>query len=467
MLARLSENHLPSAVTAVLLSCLASTCLLVLHPRIAVRDMDGYAYIMGARSLHEWNGYRDLIGEAFNHWPPGYSLLLSVFPDSIPAAMIINYLSFGMAVGLLYYLLRRSGWTWQAAGGFSLALASGFFRLLANQARADILTYALFLAAACAATQGRQSRLLPSLIWALLIPVKLIAVVFLPTALCADYIASCQDWKRTLRSYIPGVFVNAVSIVGILFFNYLTIRSWMPPRHGHSSLEVLFSAARPFVISIARELLFNWHGPVGAPFPRIAFLVCMLLSAMCLFSLRPAPERKWCTVYGLFFLVCSGLLFGVRSYDPSVRLTGYGLIILFLGFRPKRWANPIWLLYGFTSLAICAVNAMTVNSLGSNDPRYADLAAQVRAYYEDSKSVATNSFHLLDLHANIPSVRVTDYDDAAQYETFLWVTLPSFDPCSESPVNTIAHPGQDWCEQKQLVGGILFSRCKHSGALAQ
>src|SRR5205807_2276833 len=112
---------------------------------------------------------------------------------------------------------------------------------------------------------------------------------------------------------------------------------------------------------------------------------------------------------------------------------GYGLIILFLGFRPQRWANSLWLLYGCMSLAIAGVNAVTVNSLGVNDPRYADLAAQVRSELSGSKVVATNSFHLLDLHSNIPSVPVTDYGDAAQYETFLWVTLPSFDP-GASPV---------------------------------
>jgi hypothetical protein len=465
MLTSTSEKHVPSAVTAGLLSCAATAFLFVLHPRLGVRDVDAYAYIMGARSLHEGNGYRGLTGEAFNHWPPGYSLLLSVFPDSMTAAMIINYLSFGLAVGFLYYLLRQSGWTWQAAGGFSLVLASGFFRLLANTPHADIFTYALFLASICAVTQWRQSRLLPSLTWALLIPVKLIAVVFLPPALFADSITSRHDWKNILRTYLPGLVASSVAIAGILFFNYLTIRTWIPPSHAHTSLEMLFSGAGIFIISIPREFLFNWHGSVTSPLPRIAFPACMLLAAICLLSLRPAAEGKWFRVYGALYFVCSGLLLLVRWYDPYVRLVGYGLIILLLGFRPRRWADPIWLSYGFMSLAVGAVNAVTVNSLGSNDPRYADLAAQVRSYYEDSKIVATNSFHLLDLHANIPSVPVTDYANAAQYETFLWVTLPSFDPGSSS-VTTIAHPGEDWCEQKQLVGGILFSRCKHSGGQA-
>ncbi len=48
--------------------------------------------------------------------------------------------------GLLYYLLRVCGWAWQASIRLSVALASGFFRLLASEAHADILTYAVFLA---------------------------------------------------------------------------------------------------------------------------------------------------------------------------------------------------------------------------------------------------------------------------------------------------------------------------------
>jgi hypothetical protein len=127
-------------------------------------------------------------------------LLLSVFSDSIYGAQFMNYTSFGMVVGLLYYLLWQSGWTWQAGTGFSIALASGFFRLLADAAHTNILTYPRFFAATCA-TQERQSRLLPTLICAFLIPVKLIAVVFLPPALAADSITLGQDWKKLLRFY--------------------------------------------------------------------------------------------------------------------------------------------------------------------------------------------------------------------------------------------------------------------------
>jgi hypothetical protein len=458
-LAEVKSNSL-LIYTAILFACLATFVLFVLHPNLAIRDADGFAYIMGARSLHDGNGYQSLIGEPLNHWPPGYSLLLSPFKDSIFAATIINYCSFGATVGLIYYLLRRSAWSWQAAFGLTLVLASGFLRLLANSAHADVLTYAVFLAGICAATHFREIRFLPSLIWASLIPVKYIAVVFLPAAFGADLFVSRWDWRRLLRSYGPGVVVGGCAVAVILIFNILTIHVWMSSSHQPPSLETLMAGARSFVVSFPREFLFNWHGSISEPFPRVAFPVCLVLAVICLISLRPSRPQNWFLVYGLLCVGCSGLLLGVRSYIPTNRLVGYGLIVLFFGFRPSRWANPFWLIYGFASVAVAVVNALTVNSLGSMDPRYADLASQVRDYYKGSGTIATNSFHILDLNAKIPSTPVEDSNEAANYDTFLWVTLPTYDPGS-SAVTPVARPGRDWCEQKQFAGGVLFTRCQH------
>jgi hypothetical protein len=140
-----------------------------------------------------------------------------------------------------------------------------------------------------------------------------------------------------------------------------------------------------------------------------------------------------------------------------MRLLGYGVIVMLLGFRPKSWANPIWLFYGLLSLAVAAVNARPVNSLGCNDPRYVALAAAVRPYVPLGDTIATNSFYLLDLHAGIPSDPVT-YADAARYKRFLWVTLPNFDP-DVSAVAPMPHPGPEWCESRRFPGAVLFDRC--------
>jgi hypothetical protein len=448
-------------IGAVLLALCATLTIMLLHPSLGVRDVDGYAYIIGARSLREGNGYRDFLGQPLNHWPPGYSLLLSLSGNTFFIATVVNYFSFGVTVGLLYYLLLKSGWSWQAALGLSTALGSGFLRLQANSAHADILTYALFLTAICAL--DRAYRLLPSLIWALLIPIKLIAVIFLPAAFTADLFVSRWSLHRLFIKYAPGAILSVLCVAGLLTLNQLTIQQWIPSSHHQSSLGSLLLDAKIFIFSVPREFLFGWYGTVLAPFPRIAFLVCMLLVLTALLSMRPAPERTWYTAYGISALGFSSLLLLVREYTPSVRLVGYGLIVLFFGFRPRPWANPIWLFYGLASLVTAVVNAMTVNSLGSMDPHYAELAAQTGAEYKDAKTIATNSYHILDLHANLPSVPVSDYSEAINYERFLWVTLPNYSQAT-STITPIVHPGPEWCEEKRFVGGVLFGRC---GSLGQ
>lgn len=459
------EASAASGAHALLLACAATGLILLLHPQLGVRDMDGVAYIIGARSIRAGNGYRSLSGEGLNHWPPGYSLLLSVFPDSLAAAKATNYVSFGMVVGILYYLLRRSRWTWQAAAGLSVALASGFFRISASAAHADILAYALFLLALSMASGSRQLRLFPTLIWAVVIPIKLIAVAFAPSALVADTLARASDRQELPRTYLLGAVASVAAVGSVLIFNHLTIGVWVPRSYEHSSLGAVLSGARRFIISIPREFLFSWHSSATAPFPRIALPICLLLAAACLSSLRPPAAGRWSRVYGTSCLACLALLLLVRHYHFSVRLVGYGMIALLLGFRPRPWANSIWLTYGLASLVVGVVNALTVNSLGSADPRYAELAAQVRQYHAASgdvtKAIATNSFHILDLHANIPSVPVHDHQEAARHDRFLWVTLPSFDP-GAAPVVSIPRPGLGWCEERQFPGGLLFARCRHS-----
>jgi hypothetical protein len=73
-------------------------------------------------------------------------------------------------------------------------------------------------------------------------------------------------------------------------------------------------------------------------------------------------------MYGIACLVCSALLLSVRSFDPTTRLLGYGLITLMLGFRPMNWANELWGLYELVSLITGIINGVSANSLGSNDP---------------------------------------------------------------------------------------------------
>jgi hypothetical protein len=288
--------------------------------------------------------------------------------------------------------------------------------------------------------------------------VKLIAVTFLPPAAGADRLVSERKWSQLFRRYLPGLSLTAAAVAAYLLFNRATLGEWIPASHAHTSLGSLAAGVRMLAASIPRSFLFSWYGPVAHPFPLSAFFACLLAAALCLASLRPVPENRWFRIYGVFQLACTGLLLFVRSFDLSMRLVGYGIIVLLLGFRPKSWANPMWLSYGLLSLAVGAVNARVVNSLGCNDPRYVALARAVQPHVPRRDTIATNSFYLLDLHASIPSDPVTTYTDAARYSRFLWVTLPNFDP-DVSAVAPMPHPGREWCEDRQFPGAVLFEHC--------
>jgi hypothetical protein len=427
----------------------------VLHPLLAVRDADGFAYIIGAHSLQQGYGYRDLIGEPLNHWPPGYSLILALWRDPLQAALAVNYVSYGGCVGLMYYLLRRSNWTWQAALGLSVGLGAGFLRLLSNNAHADTVTFALFLLALLfIQLPSNRRRWLPSIIWAISIPIKLIAMVFVPASACTDLwmerdkFFTVSQWITLFKRYFVGAICCVVGVSIILIFNKITLGVWLPSSYEDTTISSLIAGAKGFLVSIPREFLFSWHGTVLAPIP----------GAVSCTGLRWSPGREWYFVYGVMFLICAALLLLVRAYIPHVRLLGYGLLAMFIGLRPQAWTNLLWLGYGGISLIAGITNALTVNSLGVMDPRYAELARNVREAHLYDSTIATNSYHILDLNAYVPSVPVTKYDQAEPFAYFLWVKLPNYDPGTIS-VMPIGDPGPDWCQIANFPGGSLYKHC--------
>lgn len=440
---------------ALAIGMLATAAIYILHPLLAVRDVDGFAYLIGARSLHAGNGYRSLSGDPLNHWPPAYSILLSPFDDPIVAATAINYCSYGLALGLLYYLLRQSGWTWQSSLGLVLGLGSGFFRLLANSVHADILTYAVFLIGLGLA---KRTRLWSSIILSLLIPIKLISVVFLPASIGSDLLTLRFEPRRLFAQYFPAAIVSAACVGSILLFNRMTTQEWVPESYGETSLRSFSSGVYGFLFSIPREFLFDWHGTMHSVLPMGLFLACTSVLCVVMLAMRPAAGGAWYLAYGLLFIVGSGLLLLVRAFTPHVRLLAYGPIALFLGMKPRPWANKLWLGYGLISLATGVLNALTVNSLGGMDPRYKQLAVEVAAVHRGQDAIATNSFHILDLHANIPSIPVKNDAEASKFDELLWVTLPNFDPLATT-VTPMDRPGSEWCEVEKFAGGVLFKRC--------
>jgi hypothetical protein len=442
---------------------LSAFTVFILQPRIGVRDEDAHTYIVGAYSIQAGNGYYDLSGSPLNHWPPGYSLILSLFPSPLQGALLLNYLSFGAAIALIYWLARSSG-KWDEPSALGLAAALGFIFLmrLATNASPDILTYTLFLLAVFLHYRGgARLRIWSYLIWGMLIPIKLIAVVFIPVVILARYLGKPLHFIRAERFEL---FIASTSWALFLFitmlYNFLTIQSSIPATHTQLSYSYsasyIFDSAAYFLWSFLRTFLSNWYGTIWTAPTIIPFCVVLLIALACLSTLR--FRSGYMAKHAILLILASSSIQFVTQQIAGARLSGYGLILLFFALYPVRRWRLLWALYGLLAVAMSVLNASTQNSLGANDPRYEKLAYEsVKAGMFPGK-VLTNSYHILDIHARVPTKYVESIEEANDTEYFFWVSLPSYDAIA-TPVTPIEMPGEGWCEVTSLTGAKLFRRC--------
>jgi hypothetical protein len=429
-----------------------------------VRDVDAYSYIVGAYSIQEGKGYNDLNGGSLSHWPPGYSLILSLFPSPLQAALLLNYLSLGASILLIYHMARSRGkWTELSALGLALALGFIFLRRMATNASPDIVTYALFLLALFLYNHNKDGfryRALSYLIWGLLIPIKLIAVIFIPAAVLARYFGKPVSFIWAERYEIFIAFASWLLFLFITL-NYSSQSSQPTIVHSHSQFgfnynaSYFMGAASYFLWSIIRTFLSNWYGSIWTAYTLIPFCLVLLVAVACLFTLR------FCSIHmvkhAIMLILISCLLqLGSQQIDGA-RLTGYGFITLLLALQPAvRWGK-IWLIYGLLGLALTVFNAVTQNCIGANDPRYEKLADEASKIEMFPGKVLTNSFHILDLHTRVPTEHTRSLEQIGDAEYFFWVYLPSYDAIATT-VSPIDMPGEGWCEVASVTGAKLFRR---------
>jgi hypothetical protein len=430
----------------------ASACLALLHPTIGVRDVDAYAYVTGAMSLRAGHGYVDLLGQRLNHWPPGYSWLLSWFPQPTRAAAWLNDLGFGVAVSALWRVAVLAGWEVKAASGMAIAVGMGFLRGVATNAAPDILIYAAFLLTLPSVAGLVRAWWAPHTIWAAAIPVKLIAMTFGPAAVVA---AAISRRPLTGRQTAAAGLVWLIAVGGILTFNRLTMGVFVPDSHEHASVSGVLAFVKLMTIDIGRDGLAFWYGSIRDWRVLAAFGSVATVGLWCLTSLRRSSDARGLVPFGLCCMVVAVCLAGVRDYSGGWRLTGYGFLALLPGLVPKAGATPRWLAYGTISAALALWNVAAVNSMGANNPRYAALAQSAAKFVEGS--VATNSFHLLDLHAAVASRPVHDWAEVSE-TTVLRVDLPSFDGVATSSW-PMAGAAVGWCTVARLDGGDVLRRC--------
>lgn len=435
-----------------------------LQPRIGIIDSDAYTYIVGAYSIQSGNGFVSLAGESLNHFPPGYSLFLSLFSNPIQASQVINYFSFGVAVALVYHLARRNGWSGLPALSLAVALGFGFLRSIAINAAPDILTYALFLLAVLLYTSGGRLRLTSYFIWSALVPFKYIALVFTPAALIISVIFTRLESGRIRFNFdelIVAVTSYAAMLGSVVLFNFFTIGTPVDRSYDSPVLSNYLHDLVAFPISILRQFLLFWYSPLTQQKWAIAlFLVTLLVAIACLITLRPEPDTGQLLWLGLAVVLLSLILRLVREFDLSVRLTGYGLLVALVSLRPIVMAQKRWLLYALLSVSLALGNILTVNALGSNDPRYELLAQTLAAQGLPQGTILTNSYHILDIQIRHPTAPIDDLASLNKGNApyFLWVTLPNYDG-NATIIRPLPRPSAGWCNAVEVEGAVLFHHC--------
>jgi hypothetical protein len=465
----------------------------VLHPRIGIRDVDAYAYVVGAYSLQQGEGFHDLNGKPLNHWPPGYSLLLSLFPDPLAASYVVNLVALGFAVTFLYLLAIRAGWDWQLAFSLGLVFGFGFFRMLAAFAKPDILTYSLFLLGALLyGTSSRRVQILSYGIWTILIPFKLIAAAFAPGGLMVEWLSSGSRQRPRRRALQIAIALVAclVPLALVLVFNRDTVAAWIPASHVLPGLETPRVVVESLLYSVPRGFLASWIGSLKPPERLLPFLVCVAVGGLALLTLRPAPNQGRLRTLGIVILALILLSNLVRASYGSVRLTGYGLLLILVSLRPRGSFRGLWYAYALCTVAVGTLNALTVPAFGANDPRYDRLAEDVSQLALPPGELLTNSFHLLDLHERIPTKPVRGAWSLQSFEPweierpqmdqgnlpgsrnrgrprrpivdpdagFLWVTIPPDELGSEMSWRAW-RPGPGWCRTGSVPGAVVYRRC--------
>jgi hypothetical protein len=439
------------------LLCAAMLLIFVsLTPTLAIHD-DAYAYVEGAHSLRQNLGYIDTSGTPLNTWPPGYSFILSQFSNPLRAAYWINALSFVLAVSELFLAAIQNSWPRLAALGFAGAFGAGFLYSLATAAKPDILTYAVFLTAMSLVLHERPwSRTIGFVLVSALIPLKMIAVIFLPAIVLHDASKlKLSNLTGPRIEYLIGGSAWLAAAGFVLAFNFKTIGTLFGPYHELASLHGFVFQLWMFVLQFFRSFVANWYGPIGAPIPLAIFTTVLIIGLGALTALRRPKLGASARHIGVIILVLSWALEPVRPFDAEPRLMGYGMLLVLLGCAPNAAAGPRWVAYAAASLAASVLNTLLVDRSGAGHPQYAAMALQVGPFLDPIKPLYTNSRELVDVHLGKRSIRIHELPVTDEAACFLYVQLPNRDTM-ETSVWPIAVPTEPWTIKAEVEGAKLY-----------
>jgi hypothetical protein len=445
-------------LTCCLLASVVVVAAYLMHPRISVTDDDAYNYIQGAYSFQTGRGYVDLNGNKLNVEPPAYSLLLSRFRSPLRAALAINYLSLGIATACIFVLAEGAGWSLILSGSVAFVLGIGFLRSISIFAKPDILNYALFLIGAVCLLDGSNARrILGGSIWGMLTPLKLVSVVFAPAILIADYLLSAERPRLRIGSYAVIIASWLMGVITIFAFNYFTAGSPTGQASADHLARRLSWAIVEFGYFFFRELLADWYGSIRRFQVLLSFGAVLVIAVKCLSTLRLRHGGNRSLFLGASIFILTWLLQFKWRFDIDPRISGYGLLLILLAFRPAKRAQRYWIAYACATAVLALGNSLTVNSMGANDPRYAPLGREIAGIDINGGQVYSNSEHLIDIQARVPSMTAHRLSDIPAGAFFLRVNLPSFDAIGQM-VWPIDEPPKNWPEIAKWPDATLYRK---------
>jgi hypothetical protein len=345
-----------------------------------------------------------------------------------------------------------------ASYSLALVLGLGFFRDLAKFAKPDILNYAIFLLGArCVVDDDDTRRTLGGCLWAVLTPLKLVAVVFVPAMLATDYFLSTERRRLSLRRYAIIVAIWASALVGTLAFNYLTIGALTVPVINTDLPHRLLNGFGEFGYFFFRAFLANWYGSIRSWQAYLPFFLVLIIALVCLSTIRLSRSGGRYLYLGGAIFSLSWLLLIVSHFDTDPRIMGYGPFVMLLAMRPIAGAERYWLAYAGGTALLAFANSFSTNSLGANDPRYASLGREIASMSLPQGEIVSNSEHLLDLHARVRTQPVHSLADVPAGALVIRVNLPSFDAVSEMTW-PIEEPPTDWTVIAKWPDATLYRR---------
>ena len=440
---------------------LAISCL---QPNISINDCDAEAYLMGAQSLRDGKGYVDTFGGPINNWPPGYSFILSLTSQPKIASLIINYVSFGVAIVFLYILAMQSGWPRIQGLALALAIGFGFLYHLAVEAKPDILTYALFLVGVKIYYHGEfHWRLLGCFLLAALIPIKYIALAFVPGILLADLCRmGISELIRRKECIMAGCFWM-LFVIGTMLFNHSQIHGRLAT-HSYTMLPTPLSLVTELecftkgnIVGFFRAGVVCWYGSIRAPIVLVPYVIVLAVGLASLVILKASPDGASLRWAGLGVLSLSWVLQWVLQFYADQRLLGYGMLLILLGFRPRTNAVCLWPSYAVSTFILTVYNTCSTVHLGINHPQYRLVAKEASHYITRGKAVFTNAKHILDVQENIPSQTVENLKRTPNGAYYLEVTLPNYDAIDQ-PIGIPCLRDKSWEKVASFQGGTLFQK---------